>query len=352
MSRSAIRFALFLALGWAVPAEQPALAAAGETGIAESVASTFKAGMNKVAEVFTPKKPAEETPDPISLAIKAKPSAELYVAAARVAEQAGKAAEAESNYQQALKLDPRHLPALVNYARLKDRQGDLTGATALYQEAAKLYPKEASVFNDLGLCFERRKMFREAAAALQQAVRLQPDRGLYRNNLAVVLVEMGDLDGAFIQFRTVHGEAVAYYNVAYLLQKQGRTKDAARLFVAALEKDPSLVEAKIWLEKLGGQLEVASQQTSTPRIAQRTSRPDVVSPASPAETSQVYQLPAVSPMASASAAPASIAPLPPMTSSVGAASAATRMDIPSGPAVSPPENRGLAPVQPLPPVLR
>ena len=222
----------------------------------------------------------EPAADPVSLANKAKPSPDLYVTAARLSEQSGKTAEAEGLYQKALQVDSRHADALVGYARLKDRQGQMAEATRLYQRAAKAHPKNASIFNDLGLCLARQRKFSESMSALGQAIKLDPKKWLYRNNMAMVLVETGKVDAAVSHLMAVQEEAVAHYNVGYILQKKGDSEAAATHFAKALEEDPSLAEARLWLAKLGR--EPASIAESAPRIASER-QPDVVFRAAPSD---------------------------------------------------------------------
>jgi hypothetical protein len=48
----------------------------------------------------------------------------------------------------------------------------------------------------------------------------------------------------------VHPEAVAHYNLGYFLLKKGQSGDAARQFAIALQRDPTLVQAGQWLQRL------------------------------------------------------------------------------------------------------
>jgi len=229
-----------------------------------SITGRFKSGIDKVSQMLTPKVPVKPAEDPTSLSSRAKPSAGLYTAMGRLSEQSNKLVEAEARYQQALKLSPEHPGALIAYARLKDRLGQFDEATRLYQRAAKAIPNDPSIFNDLGLCFARRGMLRESLSALGRAIQLQPKRALYRNNVATVLVEMGRIDAAFTHLRAVQAEAVACYNLGYLMQKKGDLEVAERLFAKALEKDPSLTEAKTWIERLRSRSAPESQMVSQP----------------------------------------------------------------------------------------
>ncbi len=82
-------------------------------------------------------------------------------------------------------------------ARLRDRQNRLDEALQYYHRAIQAYPKEAGVFNDLGLCLAKRQMYRDSITAIRKAMQLQPQKPLYHNNLASVLVETGDMEGAY-----------------------------------------------------------------------------------------------------------------------------------------------------------
>ena len=196
--------------------------------------------------------PTDSSANATSLQNKATPSAKLHLAMAQIAERAGKAAEAEESYRKALEIDPKHADALVGYARLKDRQGQLDQATRLYQRASQAHPNNASQFNDLGLCLARQKKYEEAIAAMERAIVLEPKKWLYRNNAAMVLVETGDVDAAVSHLKAVQGESVAHYNTGYILQKKGDREAAREHFAKALAINPSLAQARIWLDELGG----------------------------------------------------------------------------------------------------
>jgi Tfp pilus assembly protein PilF len=217
---------------------------------ADPITSAFKQGMQRISKVFSPSSTPEPANDAVSLSNNAKAGPDLYLAMARMYEQSGKLDMAEKQYKQGLKAAPKHLGLQLGYARLKDRQGLSEEAIQLYQQVARQYPQEAAVHNDLGLCYARRGVLNEAVGELERAIQLQPRKVLYRNNIATVLVEMGRIDPALMHLRAVHQESVAYYNLGYLLQKKGQAKAAEDCFARALEKDPSLTAAKIWLEKL------------------------------------------------------------------------------------------------------
>ena len=219
----------------------------------ESITSGVKKGFDSVAGAFKPSKsPATPTDDPISLKTKAHASPQTRAAMARLFEDANRCQEAAEQYRLALAESPKDIRVLLGYARLKARMGDLVEATKLLEQAASLSPADPAVLNNLGMCLAQRKMYKEAIGVLQQAVQLQPGNPIYRNNLAAMLLEAGEHDAALAQLQAVNTEAVARYNLGYLLKKKGMNADAARQFGLAWKLDPSLTQAQYWAAQLGG----------------------------------------------------------------------------------------------------
>ena len=233
-----------------------------------------KNGWNKFTQAITPEPHVNPAPDATALATPAKAGPELYVAIGRMAEQQLKFDQAEEQYQRALSLNGKHLGALMAMARLRDRQNRFDEALQFYHQALKAYPKEAGVFNDLGLCLAKRQMYPDSITAMRKAIQLQPQKPLYHNNLASVLVETGDMEGAYAELRAVHDEPEAYYDLGYLMFLKGNRQAAAALFTKALQEKPSLTEAKLFLEKLG------PARPALPAAQQRYSQP-IGQPASP-----------------------------------------------------------------------
>jgi tetratricopeptide (TPR) repeat protein len=206
---------------------------------------------DKIVHPFGPPKPSAHVPGPeddaVSLKAKGKAGPALHVAIAQLHEQSNKMAEAELEYQLALKEKPDFLPALLAYAHLQDQLGKPKEAIELYQRAVQAYPQQASVHNNLGLCYARQNRLDDALAALGRAVQLDAKNPLYRNNIAAVLVDQGRVNEAFAHLRAAHGDAAAYYNLGYLLNKKGQPQAALQHFRLALQADPSMDAARRWV---------------------------------------------------------------------------------------------------------
>lgn len=178
------------------------------------------------------------------------PSPEFYVTTARVELAAGNVVGEEKMYKEALRLDAKYLPAQLGLARMYDRRGNLETAMQYYVQAVKDHPESPTAYNDLGLCCARQQRFKESLEALNRAIGLAPDRALYRNNIATVLVQSGQIDEAFRNLALVHDDATAHYNVGFLLTKVRQPDAALAQFQLALQANPTLEPAKIWVKTL------------------------------------------------------------------------------------------------------
>ncbi len=230
------------------------------------VVSSWNKTTAAIAAAFTVK-PKVESDDPTSLSSKTgKVGPEVYVRSGQVYESQNKPVEAIGQYQKAISISPNNLEAMVSLARLHDRRGESTKAIEVYQKALKAHPKSALVHNDLGLCHARQKQYQRAMEALNKAIALQPSNPKYRNNLATVLVEQGRTDEAFQQLAAVNSDAVAHYNLAYLLDQKGQSGLAVQHLQQAIAKDQSLGPAHAMLAQLTGQAP-AGEPTGDSRVA-------------------------------------------------------------------------------------
>jgi Tfp pilus assembly protein PilF len=232
--------------------------ASGSTKAFERVKSTFR-GEDADENPFQAEhldQPTAPTGEHQQAAFQSRPAPPHAVHAllvhAQSQERAGNVLAAAEFYEKALALDGSNLDVLLGYARLQDRRGNFAEATRLYRTATERHPQEATALNDLALCLARQGRRDEAAQVMHESVRLQPDRKLYRNNYAKILVDLGRIDEALEQLAAAHEPAAAHYNLGYLLSQRGDQQSiAARHFARALELNPSLTDARRWLDVLG-----------------------------------------------------------------------------------------------------
>jgi len=92
----------------------------------------------------------------------------------------GEQAAAEAEYQAALRLDQRFVPAWANLADLRRLQGRETEAEATLREGLKLVPDAAALHHALGLSLVRQQRRAEALLELKRATDLEPDNPRYK----------------------------------------------------------------------------------------------------------------------------------------------------------------------------
>lgn len=223
------------------------LSAVTDNPVTNTVSGAFKKSTN----YLIPGSNSDASVDPVELAYKSQPpGGEVYTRLAELSENAGKLDQAANLYQKALDTEPDYVPALLGYAHLRDRQERLEEATQLYLQATQRTPDNASAHNDLGLCYARRGMLSESRASLERAVSLQPAKKLYRNNLATVLVELGQDEQAIAHLTAAWGPAAASHNLGVLLKDSGQPEKAREYFARALQYNPQLEVARRQLATL------------------------------------------------------------------------------------------------------
>ncbi len=85
----------------------------------------------------------------------------------------GRAAEASSEYQQALVLDPKYTSALYNLAILQTLK-DPSNAISLYEQALATSPKDPNIQWNLGLLLYNRGHLAKGRALLKSAMKISP----------------------------------------------------------------------------------------------------------------------------------------------------------------------------------
>lgn len=248
--------------------------------------TAWKKTTGSVSDTFSGKPQTEAANDATRLDSPSKKvGPEVYISAAQLLEGQAKFSEAQQQYERALKSAPNNLNALIGLARLHDRQGQNGKALATYQVALQAHPNNALVHNDLGLCFARQRQLDKSIESLTKAVALQPQNAKYHNNLATVLVEAGRNDEAISHLAAHSSQAVAHYNVGFLLHKKGENTAAAAHFQQAIALDPGLAPARQMLAQLGAFPPADGTNDAPPQIASRQAF-DVGGPYRTASSSQ------------------------------------------------------------------
>ena len=124
------------------------------------------------------------------------------------------------NFDEALKVDPKFVPAYDNRATALMAKGDFTRAIADYDKAISIDPKDALAFGNRGLAYKAKGDLARAMTDFDQAIKLDP------------------------------GFTRAYYNRGILHGKKGDPSRAVSDFEQAIKLDPedaSPYNAAAWI---------------------------------------------------------------------------------------------------------
>ena len=105
---------------------------------------------------------------------------------------AGRLDEAEQAFREALAADVEHGPAHNNLGKVYYQQQDWYQAAWEFEYARKLMPNRPEPRNNLGLVLEQVGKLDDAVNHFREAVGLAPDNIRYRANLARALIRRGD----------------------------------------------------------------------------------------------------------------------------------------------------------------
>ena len=125
-----------------------------------------------------------------------------------------------TNYQEALRINPRNIRAHNNLGNLFGKTGKTNEALVQYQEAMKLNPKEPLVYVNLGTLLVKMGHFDEGMSNYEQAVQLNPD------------------------------DPRPYYSMGIALLHQGRDVEAVNNFRKVLRLDPEDFQTLVFLARV------------------------------------------------------------------------------------------------------
>jgi tetratricopeptide (TPR) repeat protein len=113
--------------------------------------------------------------------------------------------------------------------------------------AVRLAPEEANAYFLLGKAFWQTSRDSQAREALSRAIALAPNVPLYRYSLAQLLFDSEPKQSQGLLRRIIADEprnAAALNDLGVLLQREGRLKEASKLYRRAAQADPQLEAAR------------------------------------------------------------------------------------------------------------
>lgn len=137
---------------------------------------------------------------------------------------------------------------------------DLRAAENAFEQALAANPEWDSVHNNLGYNLLLQNRTEAAEASFRKALQLNPASVTARNNLGTILARRSDFEGALQQFEMTADAATAHNNLAVVLLEMGQYERSREELVQALtirhSFAPALANFKLVQERIREQTEV------------------------------------------------------------------------------------------------
>jgi tetratricopeptide (TPR) repeat protein len=177
-------------------------------------------------------------------------TADTHFAAGQLAESQGQPSRAIEQYQESLKIDPKHQGSIYRIAVIETQSKQYDQAIASWKQYVQMTGGSAAAYSNLGFCYELARRPSEAEAAYKSGIAKDPQNQPCRINYGLMLARNGREAEAVTNLSAVLKPAEVYYNLASLYEQLGNKDQARREYQHALELDPNLWEAQSRLSKL------------------------------------------------------------------------------------------------------
>lgn len=156
-------------------------------------------------------------------------------------EQAGRIAEAITEQQKALQVNPQAVQAHINLISLYGRLGQMDKALEHYRTALNLNPKQADSHYNYGVLLFKQGKLQEAEKAFQQTLEINPYYAEAYNNLGSLCEQQGKWEEALRQFRNAvenrPNYRLAHFHIGRILANQEKYDQAIQEFSKTLSPE-------------------------------------------------------------------------------------------------------------------
>jgi tetratricopeptide (TPR) repeat protein len=176
--------------------------------------------------------------------------AQTHFAAGQVSESQGDYAGAVRQYKETLKLSPNHKGALYRQAVCLSHLKKFPEAVASWKKYIEVTDGDVRGYSNLGFCYELAGQTDEAESAYLRGIAKDPKNVPCRTNYGLMLARLNRTAEAKLQLQAVLPPAEVHYNLASVLEHQGRREAARQEYQKALSLDPNMTEAQTRLSEL------------------------------------------------------------------------------------------------------
>jgi tetratricopeptide (TPR) repeat protein len=165
-------------------------------------------------------------------------------AAGQVAETQGHLDCAVVQYDQALRLDPKHVASLYRMGVVYTKMRKYEDAVAMWERYIAATGNHASGYSNLGFCYEMAADVDNAEAAYKKGIALDDKNVACRVNYGLMLARQNRQDEAQEQLATVLSPSEVSFNMASVYEQQGAIARAKEELEKAIAANPNMKEAQ------------------------------------------------------------------------------------------------------------
>jgi Flp pilus assembly protein TadD len=181
-------------------------------------------------------------------------SGKLHYNLGAVLEERKEFAQASSEYNEAVALEPTYEPAIAGLGNVDLNLGRAKEASQMFQKALRLNPDDVKAVTNYGTALQSLGQIDAAKVQFQLAISLAPDNDDAYCDLGVLLFSTGDADAAVLQFdraaKINPSDPTPLFDLAAIYQKSGRPDLAVPLYERVLQLSPSDPDAASALKSL------------------------------------------------------------------------------------------------------
>lgn len=203
----------------------------GKTSSVQSVNSNDAASLNAQHSRFD-----EASEPPLN--------ADTRFAAGQLAESQNLPERAIEQYEQAIRINPRHRNSLYRLGVLYAQARRYPKAIEAWNGYLKATEDDATGYSNLGYCHELAGDTAAAEDAYKRGIEKDPVSKPCRVNYGLLLARLGRLEEATAQLQAVLPPAHVHYNLASVHEQLGHKDQAKAEYQKALELDPTLRAAQ------------------------------------------------------------------------------------------------------------
>jgi tetratricopeptide (TPR) repeat protein len=154
--------------------------------------------------------------------------------------------EAAGKYQEALRIDPYFLRALIFFGTTLGQQGDAERAAGILEFVARLYPNDPAAQYNLGIAYGALGRSADEIHAYRRAIEIEPDLIPAYQNVGAALYTAGQIESALDVYRRGLDanplSAALYYNAGVILRDRGEIEKGNASIAVARKIDPDFVK--------------------------------------------------------------------------------------------------------------